>query len=187
MIKSDINLDSTIQKYIDNYLDAIEEELKKTKLSRGERLSILDDVQSHILEMLASQTKSVPTIKDIKSVIANLDSPEDYAIEATIESQMNHFAKKFLIQLRNAFSSEKLAIILSFYGLMIPFVCMVGERILFSNSFRGGGVYFTIFLAFQITAFISGLRSRQKQLGLIAMAISGVFCIVSLMVCLMAG
>jgi hypothetical protein len=76
------NLPNEVPKRIDDYLDAIERVLIRGNVSRAERRSIVDEVESQIHEMLATRVEQDP-IAAIGEVLSQLDTPEAYASEAT--------------------------------------------------------------------------------------------------------
>lgn len=76
------NQPNDVRQRIDAYLDAIERVLIRGNVSRAERRSIVDEVESQIHEMLAARVEQEP-IAAISEVLAQLDRPEAYAPEAT--------------------------------------------------------------------------------------------------------
>ena len=80
-------LDTAVQRCIDDHLDLIDEMLRGSGMSRSERQSILDDVQTQVLDMLAARTEGEPTVEDVRAVIAELDPPEYYAQENGVSAE----------------------------------------------------------------------------------------------------
>ena len=113
-------LDAAVQRCIDDRLDLIDEALRGSGMSRGERQSILDDVQTQVLDMLAERTEGAPTVEDIRAVIAELDPPESYATEG--EVVQDSLASRAQHDAAPRFS--KLAIIGAFWG-SLPFVLAI--------------------------------------------------------------
>ncbi|MDZ4857948.1 MAG: hypothetical protein SGI88_03120 [Candidatus Hydrogenedentes bacterium] len=83
------NLASDVQRIIDDYLDAIGVALQKSRLTREERQSVVDNVEDQIAEMLNARAIATPAEADVRAVLAELDSPESYAetIESTAPEQ----------------------------------------------------------------------------------------------------
>ena len=121
MMGSTARLDTAVQRCIDDHLDLIDETLRGSGMSRSERQSILDDVQTQVLDMLAERTEDEPTVEDVRAVIAELDPPESYANEDEVvrdslaaRAQHDAAAPRF----------SKLAIVGAFWG-SLPFVLAI--------------------------------------------------------------
>ena len=110
-------LHTAVQRCIDDHLDLIDEMLRGSGMSRSERQSILDDVQTQVLDMLAERAEGEPTVEEVRAVIAELDPPESYATEGEVGGERPAHTP------RPATSSRfsKLAIIGAFWG-SLPFV-----------------------------------------------------------------
>lgn len=67
---------------MDAYLDAIDRALADAGAGRPERRNITDDVEAQIMEMLASRACIEAGAADVEAVIAELDPPAAYAVEA---------------------------------------------------------------------------------------------------------
>jgi len=67
---------------VDTYLDAIDRALASAGVPRDERVSIADDVEAQVLEMLAAAGVTEPSAADVEAVLAKLDPPEAYAQES---------------------------------------------------------------------------------------------------------
>lgn len=72
-------LPSDVRQRIDDYLDAVERVLIRGDVSRTERRSIVDEVESQIYEMLAARTEEPAAA--LAEVLSKLDAPEAYAPE----------------------------------------------------------------------------------------------------------
>jgi len=81
MSTSTIELSPSLQSLVDQRLDAVERVLLITKVSRGERRGILDELEAHVHELLGRRNTGQPTAQDVTAVLAQLDPPESYAPE----------------------------------------------------------------------------------------------------------
>jgi hypothetical protein len=75
------DLDAPLQGLIDARLDAIDRVLLRAGVSRGERCSIVEEVETQVYEILARRTEGEPARADVLAVLASLDPPEAYAPE----------------------------------------------------------------------------------------------------------
>lgn len=133
MMGSTAKLDAAVQRCIDDHLDLIDEALRGSGMSRSERQSILDDVQTQILDMLAERTEGDPTVEDVRAVIAELDPPESYATGDDVFTER-------LVPPPQAGSEprfSKLAIIGAFWG-SLPFVFVLLAVLVASLARKGG-------------------------------------------------
>ena len=73
-------LPSEVRKRIDDYLDRVERVLVRSDVSRAERRSIVDELETQIYEMLASRSAEDPS-SAITEILAGLDPPEAYSPE----------------------------------------------------------------------------------------------------------
>ena len=71
-------LTDEVRSPLDEYLDAIEQVLVETGISRSERRSICDEVEAQVLEMAWDRTGDQPDKQDISAIIAELDDPTAY-------------------------------------------------------------------------------------------------------------
>jgi len=63
---------------LDEYLDAVEQALTDSGMSRAERRTICDEIESQAREMVFQRAQREPTEQDISAVLAELDDPEAY-------------------------------------------------------------------------------------------------------------
>ncbi|HVX10426.1 MAG TPA: hypothetical protein VHC22_04560 [Pirellulales bacterium] len=88
------NLPDDVRQRIDDHLDRIERVLIRGDVSRIERRSIVDEVETQIYEMLAARAGEDPAVA-VSQILAGLDGPEAYARDtgpaavATSNSQEN--------------------------------------------------------------------------------------------------
>jgi hypothetical protein len=75
------DLDAPLRGAIDDRLDAIDRVLLRAGVSRGERRSIVEEVENQVYELLARRAAGEPTRADVEAVLASLDPPEEYAPE----------------------------------------------------------------------------------------------------------
>ncbi|MFI4852841.1 MAG: hypothetical protein ACIAZJ_27325 [Gimesia chilikensis] len=71
-------LPDEVRSPLDEYLDAIEQVLAETGISRSERHNICDEVEAQVLEMAWERTGTQPERQDISAIIAELDDPTAY-------------------------------------------------------------------------------------------------------------
>jgi hypothetical protein len=71
-------LPNDVRQRIDDYLDAVERVLIRGNVTRVERRSIVDEVESQIHEMLATRTDQEPAVA-LAEVLSKLEPPEAYA------------------------------------------------------------------------------------------------------------
>jgi hypothetical protein len=71
-------LPNDARRRIDEYLDAIERVLIRGNVTRTERRSIVDEVESQIHEMLSARADQEP-VAAVTDVLSKLDAPEAYA------------------------------------------------------------------------------------------------------------
>jgi hypothetical protein len=76
-----VELSPSLQDLVDTRLDAVERVLLMANVSRGERRSILVELEAHVFELLGRRTTDEPTRADVLAVLAGLDPPESYAPE----------------------------------------------------------------------------------------------------------
>jgi hypothetical protein len=77
-----LELPPALQNLIDSRLDAIERALLQGNTPRAERRSILEDIETQILEMLSAEALGhEPTRADLLRVFSRLDPPEAFAGE----------------------------------------------------------------------------------------------------------
>jgi hypothetical protein len=81
MMTARTDLGAPLQALIDDRLDAIERVLLRAGVSRGERRSIVEEVENQVHEMLGRRAAGEPTRDDVRAVLASLDPPEEYAPE----------------------------------------------------------------------------------------------------------
>jgi hypothetical protein len=92
-----LDLPKALRNLVDSRLDAIERALMQADTSRAERESILEDIETQIMEMLAAEVEGhEPTRADLLRVFTRLDPPEAFAGEQ-IES-----ARQLLTMRRSA-------------------------------------------------------------------------------------
>jgi hypothetical protein len=72
------NLPDDVQQRIDDYLDRVERVLLRGDVSRTERRSIVDEVETQIYEMLAARSEQDPATA-ITEILAGLDPPDAFA------------------------------------------------------------------------------------------------------------
>lgn len=74
-----MELPPEVRSKVDAHLDAVEQALRRGGAGREEARSITDDVETQILDMLATRAAGrTPTVKDASAVLAQLDPPEAY-------------------------------------------------------------------------------------------------------------
>jgi len=79
MTADPIRLPPEVRSKVDAHLDAVEQALRRSGAGREEARSITDDVETQILDMLATRAAGrTPTVKDASAVLAQLDPPEAY-------------------------------------------------------------------------------------------------------------
>jgi len=75
-----MELPPEVRSKVDAHLDAVEQALRRSGAGREEARSITDDVETQILDMLATRAAGrTPKVKDASAVLAQLDPPEAYA------------------------------------------------------------------------------------------------------------
>ena len=62
---------------LDAYLDEIEQRLDGQGMDRGERRSVVDDIEAQATEMLSARSSS-PGLDAVEAVLAALDAPDAY-------------------------------------------------------------------------------------------------------------
>jgi hypothetical protein len=87
-------LSAEARKRLDDHLDAVEKVLTDAGRTREQRRAVLDDLESQILDMLATRTAK-PVLADVEAVLGEIDPPSAYAeprpdgnIEATAPSEL---------------------------------------------------------------------------------------------------
>jgi hypothetical protein len=73
------SLPTDVRARIDRYLDAVDTQLSATGMTRQQRRAVTDDLETQILDMLASAQKQPPAVTDVEEIIARMDRPEAYA------------------------------------------------------------------------------------------------------------
>jgi hypothetical protein len=77
-----LEIPPVLRSLVDNRLDTIERALMQGNTPRAERRSILEDIETQILEMLSAETAGhEPTRADLLRVFTKLDPPEAFAGE----------------------------------------------------------------------------------------------------------
>jgi len=77
-----LELPNALRNLVDCRLDAIERALLQGNTSRAERASILEDIETQIIEMLSAEAEGhEPARADLLRVFARLDPPEAFAGE----------------------------------------------------------------------------------------------------------
>jgi hypothetical protein len=77
-----LELPNGLRNLVDSRLDAIERALMQGNTPRAERRSILEDIETQIIEMLSAETQGhEPTRADLLRVFTRLDPPEAFAGE----------------------------------------------------------------------------------------------------------
>ena len=74
MTDSPFDLTGEMRKCVDDYLELIEDSIESRGLSWSERRGILEDVETHIMEMLAKRAPKNPTLPDVQAVYKPVDS-----------------------------------------------------------------------------------------------------------------
>jgi hypothetical protein len=78
------NLASAVRDRVDAHLDAVEKQLEAAGANRTKRRSVLDDLETQILDMLAVRNSRSPTLTDVEAVLASLDPPSAYANSGSV-------------------------------------------------------------------------------------------------------
>ncbi len=79
MNATEFELDASLRSMLDQHLDAIEQVLTESGLSRAERRNICDEVEAQATEILWQRAEgNRPTPQLMAAVIAELDTPEAY-------------------------------------------------------------------------------------------------------------
>jgi hypothetical protein len=81
MTTAQMELESSLQALVDDRLDAIDRVLLRAGVSRGERRTIVEEVEAQVHELLSRKTSGDPQRADVVAVLATLDPPEAYAPE----------------------------------------------------------------------------------------------------------
>lgn len=79
-------MNTAAQCIIDRHLDAIEASLRASGTTRSERMSILEDIENQIREMLEERTSGTPQENEVRAIIAELDAPESY--RSSVDSEV---------------------------------------------------------------------------------------------------
>jgi hypothetical protein len=123
----EFSINAAAQQCIDEHLDAIDDALRQTGMSRSERQSVLDDVQTQILEMLAARCEGTPTEQDVVAVLAELDPPEsfldigEFSLTPNVPKSNNSDTARVLSRTKPPrFTAEKLALAVALGGILIP-------------------------------------------------------------------
>jgi hypothetical protein len=75
-----IELSAELRRLVDHRLDAIEQILVQNQTPRAERRSILEDIETQILEMVSAEASNhEPTRADLLRVFSKLDPPEAFS------------------------------------------------------------------------------------------------------------
>jgi hypothetical protein len=81
MQTTEIALTTEAQERLDDHLDRIDQVLRRQNMARRERLSVCDDVESQILDMLSRREKEHVSAVDVSEVLRKLDPPESFGGE----------------------------------------------------------------------------------------------------------
>lgn len=73
-----LQLSAEAQSLLDAHLDAVERVLLNAGLSRAERQTICDEIQSQARDMLEARGVAAPTVADMQAVLAAMDPPDSY-------------------------------------------------------------------------------------------------------------
>ena len=132
MTTAPLTLESSLQALLDDRLDAIDRVLLRAGVSRGERRSIVEEVEAHVYEMLSRKTEGDPQRADVVSVLATLDPPEAYAPEP-YRRRVRETAQPKPIVLRRpqpsllALGSAAWAMICIFITMVLGYLMVEGE------------------------------------------------------------
>ncbi|MGN6368338.1 MAG: HAAS signaling domain-containing protein [Phycisphaerae bacterium] len=72
-----LSLSAEAKSRLDAYLDAVEQTLHRSGNARDQRRAIVDDLETHIRDLLAARTAK-PTLADIEAVLAQMDPVTAY-------------------------------------------------------------------------------------------------------------
>jgi hypothetical protein len=86
-------LHADVRERLDEHLDSVERVLAEAGVSRAERRSICDEVETQACEMVWQRSEGEPTEQQIRAVLAELDDPEAYR-EAADPSEQVHTAHR---------------------------------------------------------------------------------------------
>jgi len=75
------DIPAVVRARMNAHLDAVETQLASTGVPREKRRSIIDDLETHILEMVRASDPQPVTEDEINAMIARLDPPEAYGTE----------------------------------------------------------------------------------------------------------
>ena len=78
----EVRLTAEAQARLDDHLDRIDQVLRRQKMARRERLSVCDDVESQVLDMLARSEREQVSAADLSDVLRTLDPPESFGSDA---------------------------------------------------------------------------------------------------------
>ena len=75
-------LPAEVRKRLSDHLDAVEKVLIDAGRTRQQRRAVVDDLESQILDMLATRTAS-PRLSDVEAVLNQIDPPSAYTEQAS--------------------------------------------------------------------------------------------------------
>jgi hypothetical protein len=73
---------------INSHLDSVESQLSKAAVPREKRRGIVDDLETHILELVKSSAHQPVTVDEIDAMIARLDPPGAYGGETVVVGEV---------------------------------------------------------------------------------------------------
>ena len=166
MTTSPLTMESSLQALLDDRLDAIDRVLLRAGVSRGERRSIVEEVEAHIYEMLSRKTEGDPQRADVVSVLATLDPPEAYAPEPYRHRVREAAQPKAIVMRRPqpsfvALGSAAGAMICAFIGMVLGYVVLedgFGEVALLLAA-----VFFPVALAVTGCGILAIVRIRKSE------------------------
>lgn len=68
-----------VQEIVDAHVDDVDEVLKGSGVERAERRTICDELECQITDILSQRFSAVPTIADVKALLAEMDPPSSFS------------------------------------------------------------------------------------------------------------
>jgi hypothetical protein len=161
-----LTLEPSLQGLLDDRLDAIDRVLLRAGVSRGERRSIVEEVEAHVYEMLSRKTEGDPQRAEVVSVLATLDPPEAYAPEP-YRHRVREAAQPKAIVMRRP-QPSLLALGSAAGALICAFIAMVLGYVMVEDGFGEvalllAAVFFPAALAVTGCGILAIVRIRKSE------------------------
>ena len=114
MTKTD-SLPQEVQCVVDAHVDAVEQVLQNTEVTRSERRTICDELEGHINELLTQRFGDAPTIPQAEELLLQLDPPHSW-------SGSGGLPRTSATPARSALPLAAVATAVALFGVLLPFV-----------------------------------------------------------------